>query len=71
MTASKSSRARNARAQARSGNPAVRGGQNGTAVKPGSAVKGGTAVKPGRGKARRGGNGGQHAADGDGAGRRA
>ena len=47
MTASKSSRARNARAQARSGNPAVRGGQNGTAVKPGSAVKGGTAVKPG------------------------
>ncbi len=49
MTASKSSRARNARARARSGNPAVRGGQNGTAVKPASAVKGGTAVKPGSG----------------------
>jgi uncharacterized membrane protein len=49
MTASKSSRARAARARARSGNPAVRGSQNGTAVKPGSAVKGGTAVKSGSG----------------------
>jgi uncharacterized membrane protein len=45
MTASKSSRARAARARARSGNPAVRGSQNGTAVKPGPAVKAGPADK--------------------------
>ena len=47
MTASKSSRNRAARARARSGNPAVRGGQNGTAVKQGGAVTSGTAVKGG------------------------
>jgi uncharacterized membrane protein len=47
MTASKSSRARAARARARSGNPAVRGGQNGTVVKPVTAVKADPAVKSG------------------------
>ena len=44
MTASKSSRARAARARARSGNAAAQGG---TAVKPGTAVKAGPAVKSG------------------------
>jgi len=47
MTASKSSRARAARARARSGNPAVRGSQNATAVKPAASVKAGPASKPG------------------------
>ena len=47
MTASKSSRARAARARAKSGNGAAQGSQNGTAVKPGTAVKAGPAVKSG------------------------
>ena len=45
MTASKSSRARAARA--RSGNAAARGSQNGTAVKSATAVKSGTTAKSG------------------------